>query len=133
LRPFFIAFFHLFAIEKTLQDLSGEERKAQRLEQEKPVLEGFWSSVYISKIHLSGLTWRSVWAISRVSRRLSSLEPKNSRNLQRGQNLIILQVLLFFYPPSCLTLTKHAISRIISVCICTKTHTPRGIHSYVTD
>jgi len=33
----------LFAIEKTLQDLSGEERKAQRLEQEKPVLEAFWS------------------------------------------------------------------------------------------
>lgn len=35
----------LFAIEKTLQDLSGEERKAKRLEQEKPVLEAFWSWV----------------------------------------------------------------------------------------
>ena len=32
----------MFKIEKTLQELSSEKRKIQRLEQEKPVLEAFW-------------------------------------------------------------------------------------------
>lgn len=39
----------LFEIEKSLQDLSGEERKLKRLEQEKPVLEAFWSWVESAK------------------------------------------------------------------------------------
>jgi hypothetical protein len=33
----------LFEIEKTLEEFSGEERKALRLEQEKPVLDAFWT------------------------------------------------------------------------------------------
>ena len=33
----------LFELEKGLQALSSEERKAQRLKQERPVLEAFWS------------------------------------------------------------------------------------------
>ena len=35
----------LFEIEKELRDLSSEERKEQRLKQEKPILEAFWSWV----------------------------------------------------------------------------------------
>ena len=35
----------LFEIEKKLKDLSPEKRKEQRLKQEKPVLEAFWSWV----------------------------------------------------------------------------------------
>ncbi len=33
----------LFEIEKTLENISSEERKSERLKQEKPVLEAFWS------------------------------------------------------------------------------------------
>lgn len=35
----------LFEIEKTLEDLSGEERKAERLKQEMPLLDAFWAWV----------------------------------------------------------------------------------------
>jgi hypothetical protein len=41
----------LFEIEKTLKELSSEERKRQRLEQEKPVLEAFWLWVNSAKKH----------------------------------------------------------------------------------
>ena len=41
----------LFEIEKTLQELSNEKRKIQRLEQEKPVLEAFWLWVDSVKPH----------------------------------------------------------------------------------
>lgn len=33
----------LFEIEKTLENLSSEQRKSERLKQEKPVLEAFWA------------------------------------------------------------------------------------------
>ena len=33
----------LFEIEKTLEKLSGEQRKLERLKQEKPVLDAFWA------------------------------------------------------------------------------------------
>jgi hypothetical protein len=33
----------LFEIEKSLEELSSKERKAERLKQEKPVLEAFWA------------------------------------------------------------------------------------------
>jgi len=33
----------LFEIEKTLENLTSEERKMERLKQEKPVLEAFWA------------------------------------------------------------------------------------------
>jgi len=42
----------LFEIEKTLQELSGEKRKIQRLEQEKPVLEAFWLWVNSVKLQV---------------------------------------------------------------------------------
>lgn len=35
----------LFEIEKTLEELSSEKRKAERLNQEKPVLDAFWAWV----------------------------------------------------------------------------------------
>ena len=35
----------LFEIEKTLRELSSQERQHQRLEQEKPVLDAFWAWV----------------------------------------------------------------------------------------
>jgi hypothetical protein len=35
----------LFTIEETLENLTSEERKSERLKQEKPVLEAFWSWV----------------------------------------------------------------------------------------
>ena len=43
----------LFKIEKVLQDLSSEERKIQRLEQETPVLEAFW--VWVDSVKLQVL------------------------------------------------------------------------------
>jgi hypothetical protein len=35
----------LFEIEKTLENLSGDQRKSERLKQEKPVLDVFWAWV----------------------------------------------------------------------------------------
>jgi transposase len=42
----------LFEIEKALENLSSEERKSERLKQEKPVLDAFWSWVDSSKGHI---------------------------------------------------------------------------------
>ena len=42
----------LFKIERGLKDLSGEERKIERLKQEKPVLEAFWAWVESAKSQL---------------------------------------------------------------------------------
>jgi len=39
----------LFEIEKTLENLSGEERKLERLKQEKPVLDAFWAWAHSAK------------------------------------------------------------------------------------
>jgi transposase len=39
----------LFEIKKTLEDLSSEKRKAERLKQEKPVLDAFWAWVESTK------------------------------------------------------------------------------------
>jgi transposase len=39
----------LFEIEKTLENLSSEQRKSERLKQEKPVLEAFWSWIDSNK------------------------------------------------------------------------------------
>lgn len=39
----------IFEIEKTLESLSCEERKSERLKQEKPVLEAFWSWIDSNK------------------------------------------------------------------------------------
>jgi transposase len=39
----------LFEMEKTLEDLSSEKRKAERLKQEKPVLDAFWAWVESTK------------------------------------------------------------------------------------
>jgi len=39
----------LFEIEKNLEKLSSEQRKLERLKQEKPVLEAFWTWVYSIK------------------------------------------------------------------------------------
>lgn len=39
----------LFEIEKTLEKLSGDQRKSERLKQEKPVLDAFWAWVDSAK------------------------------------------------------------------------------------
>jgi transposase len=39
----------LFKIEKTLESLSSEQRKSERLKQEKPVLDAFWSWIDSTK------------------------------------------------------------------------------------
>lgn len=39
----------LFEIEKKLEDLSSEQRKSERLEREKPVLEAFWAWIDSTK------------------------------------------------------------------------------------
>ncbi|WP_152967811.1 IS66 family transposase, partial [Oxobacter pfennigii] len=39
----------LFDIEKSLEDLSSEERKSERLKREKPVLDAFWSWLDLNK------------------------------------------------------------------------------------
>ncbi len=36
----------LFEIEKTLKELSSEQRRLERLKQEKPVLDAFWTWLY---------------------------------------------------------------------------------------
>lgn len=39
----------LFEIEKTLEELSSEQRRLERLKQEKPVLDAFWAWIYSIK------------------------------------------------------------------------------------
>jgi hypothetical protein len=70
----------LFEIEKTLESLSCEERKSERLRQEKPVLDAFWSwldSVQGSILFKSKLGGAISYALNHKGQLMSYLEDGN--------------------------------------------------------
>jgi len=70
----------LFEIEKTLEKLTGEERKAKRLEQEKPVLAAFWAwvdSIRNTVLPKSKLGEALIYALNHKKELMNYLEDGN--------------------------------------------------------